>query len=147
LLPVLFSAAYWEEGLHFFLHLGVLALIYFYSPVLSITVHDLSYLLSFLIFFACSCHHQHFGFRLKNQADVQQRGKNEHLPIFLKPQISGEDKIETILNIVAKVVSIRWQVMLSFTCQIIKVTVGAGQRLIKAKGVLMSWMLRTGYIP
>lgn len=81
LLPVLFSDAYWGRGPSIFSSLlGVLAFdIFFIPPVLSVTVHDLGYLLSFLIFLLVAVITSTMASRLKNQQMWQDRGKTEHL--------------------------------------------------------------------
>ncbi|MEL7567738.1 MAG: ATP-binding protein [Dehalobacterium sp.] len=108
LLPVLFSAAYWGRGPSIFSSiLGVLAFdIFFIPPVLSITVHDLRYLLSFLIFLLVAVITSTLAIRLKNQADVATEREKRTLALYsLSRKLVAEDKIETILNIVVKVVS------------------------------------------
>ncbi len=108
LLPVLFSAVYWGQGPSIMASLvGVLAFdIFFVPPVLSITVADLRYLLSFAIFLLVALITSNMAIRLSNQANLARVREARTGALYaLSRKIVAETDIEGVLNTAVNVVS------------------------------------------
>lgn len=108
LLPVLFSAAYWGRGPSIMASLiGVLAFdIFFVPPQLSITVADIRYLLSFVIFLLVAIITSTMATRLRNQVNLARLRETRTAALYaLSRKIVAETDIEGILNTVANVVA------------------------------------------
>ncbi|MFZ7101995.1 MAG: DUF4118 domain-containing protein [Peptococcaceae bacterium] len=108
LLPVLFSATYWGQGPSIFASLiGVLAFdVFFVPPVLSITVDDLRYLLSFLIFLLVAIITSSLATKLRNQAEIARQRETKTAALYaLSRKIVAEDTLDKILFTVCRVVA------------------------------------------
>ena len=108
LLPVLFSAVYWGQGPSIMASLvGVLAFdIFFVPPVLSITVADLRYLLSFAIFLLVALITSNMAIRLRNQANLARVREARTGALYaLSRKIVAETDIEGVLYTAVNVVS------------------------------------------
>ncbi len=108
LLPVLISAAYWGRGPSILASvLSVLSFdIFFIPPVLSITVEDLKYLLSFAIFLLVAVMTGTMANRLRAQASVSKRREARTAALYaLSRKIVVETDIEGILNTVINVIA------------------------------------------
>ncbi|KJS83653.1 MAG: hypothetical protein JM58_12310 [Peptococcaceae bacterium BICA1-8] len=108
LLPVLFSATYWGRGPSIFASLiGVLAFdVFFVPPVLSLTVDDLRYLLSFLIFLLVAIITSTMAIRLSNQVEIARQRETRTAALYaLSRKIVAEDTLDKILNTVCRVVA------------------------------------------
>lgn len=108
LLPVLFSAVYWGKGPSIMASLlGVLSFdVFFVPPFFSITVDDLRYLLSFVIFLLVAVITGTFATKLRNQAVVSRKRETRTAALYaLSKKIVVETDIEGMLNAVVKVVA------------------------------------------
>lgn len=108
LLPVLFSATYWGQGPSIFASLiGVLAFdVFFVPPVLSITVEDLGYLISFCIFLLVALITSTTTNRLHNQVEIANQRETRTATLYaLSKKIVAEETLEKILDTVCKVLA------------------------------------------
>ncbi|MBE3573647.1 MAG: sensor histidine kinase KdpD [Moorella humiferrea] len=108
LLPVLFCAARWGRGPSILASvLGVLAFDFFFvPPVLSFTVFDLRYLLSFGVFLMVAVITSTMATRLKAQAENARRRETRTAALYaLSRKMAAETDIEGILKTVVKTVA------------------------------------------
>ena len=108
LLPVLFSAVYWGRGPSILASvIGVLSFdIFFIPPVLSVTVHDLRYLLSFAIFLLVAITTGTLANRLRNQADIAHKREARTAALYaLSRRIVVETDIDGILTTVINAIA------------------------------------------
>jgi len=108
LLPVLISAAYWGRGPSIMASLlGVAAFdIFFVPPFLSFTVHDLRYLLSFVIFLLVAVTTGTMATKLRDQAEIARRRENRTAALYaLSSKLAAETDLEGMAKTITKVVS------------------------------------------
>lgn len=108
LLPVLFSAALWGRGPSIMASLlGVLTFdIFFVPPVLSITVDDLRYLLSFGVFLLVAVTTGTMAIRLRDQARFAREREMRTAALYsLSRKIVAETDICTLANTIVMVTS------------------------------------------
>lgn len=107
-LPVLFSGAYWGSGPSIMASLlGVLAFdIFFVPPINSITVSDLRYLVSFVVFLIVAVTTGTMANRLRHQAELARRREARTAALYsLSRKIVAETELDGILKTVVNVVS------------------------------------------
>ncbi|PRR75774.1 sensor histidine kinase [Neomoorella humiferrea] len=108
LLPVLFSASRWGRGPSILASvLGALAFDFFFvPPVLSFTVYNLRYLLSFVIFLVVAVITSTMATRLNIQVENARRRETRTAALYaLSRKMAAETDIEGILKTVVKTVA------------------------------------------
>ncbi|MZQ84078.1 DUF4118 domain-containing protein [Paenibacillus sp. 5J-6] len=101
LLPVLFSAVRWGRGPSFFAAaMGVLSLDFlFVPPVFSLTVADLRYLISFLVFISVAALTASLASKLRNQIHQAQQKEASTAALYaLSRKITAISDLEVLLN-------------------------------------------------
>ncbi len=108
LLPVLFSAARWGRGPSILASvLGVLAFDFFFvPPVLSFTVFDLRYLLSFGVFLVVAIITSTMATHLKTQAENARRRETRTAALYvLSRKLTAETDLKGVLKAVVETVA------------------------------------------
>ncbi|HEX3044081.1 MAG TPA: DUF4118 domain-containing protein [Bacillota bacterium] len=108
LLPVLLAAVRWGLGVSIFTSiLGVLAFDFFFvPPQLNITVSDLRYLLSFLVFLTVALITSTIATRLRDQVkEARQRESRTAALYALSSKITAETDLEKVLYTIVKMVT------------------------------------------
>ncbi|HHW42099.1 MAG TPA: sensor histidine kinase KdpD [Syntrophomonadaceae bacterium] len=108
LLPVLFSAVKWGRGPSIFASvLGVLAFDFFFvPPVLSFTVFDLRYLLSFGVFLVVAIITGTMATHLKTQAENARRRETRTAALYaLSRKLTAETDLKGVLKTVVETVA------------------------------------------
>lgn len=108
LFPVLFSAVRWGRGPSFYAAaMGVLAFDFFFvPPVFSLTVSDLRYLISFIVFLSVAALTSSLASKLRSQIDqAQQREANTAALYALSRKITAISDLDVLLNQIVQHVS------------------------------------------
>ena len=108
LFPVLFSAVRWGKGPSFFAAgLGVLSFDFFFvPPVFSLTVADLRYLISFIVFLSVAALTASLASKLRNQVhQAQQREASTAALYALSRKITAISDLDVLLNQIVQHVS------------------------------------------
>ncbi|MDF2649380.1 MAG: Osmosensitive channel His kinase sensor [Paenibacillus sp.] len=108
LFPVLFSAVRWGRGPSFFAAgMGVLAFDFFFvPPVFSLTVSDLRYLISFIVFLSVAALTSNLASKLRSQIhQAQQREASTAALYALSHKITAISDLDILLNQIVQHVS------------------------------------------